>query len=64
MKHDKYLALLCAALLTTVSACGGQVGEQPETDAELSCREAGYDIGSQGYEDCVEQQSESEKKEE
>lgn len=48
------MALLCSALLLAAAGCDAKFEEKQETDAELSCREDGYDIGSDAYTDCVE----------
>ena len=51
---DRCFALLCSALLLATVGCDAKLEEKQETDAELSCREAGYDISSDAYADCVE----------
>ncbi len=54
MNIDKCVALLCLLLLTIAAGCDARIEETKETDAELSCREEGFDIGSDAYADCVE----------
>ncbi len=54
MSIDRRFALLCSALLLAAAGCDAKFEEKQETDAELSCREDGYDIGSDAYTDCVE----------
>jgi hypothetical protein len=51
---NKCVALLCSALLLAAAGCDARIEEGQETDAELSCREKGFDIGSDAYADCVE----------
>lgn len=50
-------AVLCSALLVTAVGCDAKFVEDQESDAELSCREEGYDISSDAYNDCVEERS-------
>ena len=54
MNIDKCVALLFAVLLATTAGCDATIQEEHETDAQLSCREEGYDIDSDAYNDCVE----------
>ena len=46
-------------MLITAVGCDAKLEEIHETDAELACREAGYDIESDAYNDCVEEKSKS-----
>ncbi len=57
MSIDRCSALLCSALLVATAGCDAKIEERQETDAELSCREEGYDIDSDAYTDCVEDRS-------
>ena len=59
MNIHRCVALLCLVLLATTAGCDARIVEEQETDAELFCREAGYDITSDAYNDCVEEQSKS-----
>jgi hypothetical protein len=54
MNIDRCVALLCSVLLTAAAGCDARFEERQETDAELSCREEGFDISSTAYADCVE----------
>ena len=54
MDIHRCLALLCSVLLLAAAGCDAKIEESQETDAELSCREEGYDIESDTYNDCVE----------
>ena len=42
-----------AIVLLTVTACDVGIERRQETDAELSCRQAGFGLGSTAYDDCV-----------
>ncbi len=59
MNIDRCVALLCSVLLTAAAGCDARFEERQETDAELSCREEGYDIDSDAYNDCAENWSRS-----
>ena len=52
-------ALLCVVLLATAAGCDTTISKDQETDAEVACREEGYDIESDAYNDCVEEKSKS-----
>ena len=54
---DRHLALLFSVLLAAATGCDARIEERQETDAELSCREEGFDVGSTAYADCVEARS-------
>jgi hypothetical protein len=43
----------CATLMMT-SACNFHIDSTQETDAELFCRQAGFQLESAGYDDCLE----------
>lgn len=60
MNSKRRFAIVCAALLIPAVGCDAKVEEMHETDAELSCREQGYDIESDAYNDCVAERSGSE----
>ena len=57
MNYNRCLALLCAVFLATAAGCGARMHEKPETDAELACREGGFNRGSTAFADCVEERS-------
>lgn len=59
MNFDRRFAILYSAMLITAVGCDAKLEEIHETDAELACREAGYDIESDAYNDCVEEKSKS-----
>jgi hypothetical protein len=59
MNSKRRLAIVCAALLISAVGCDAKLEEMHESDAELSCREEGYDIESDAYNDCVEEKSKS-----
>lgn len=59
MSIDKCLALFWIVLLAASAGCDARFVEEKETDAELFCREQGYEVDSEGYNDCVENWPES-----
>ena len=40
-------------MMLTVVACEGQIQPRQETDAELYCRQAGFNYFSTAFEDCL-----------
>ena len=52
-------ALICFALAMISTGCAEKVNQEPETDAEIYCREAGFDIGSDAYAECLRNWSEN-----
>ncbi len=47
------LPMSCAIVLVTVTACDVGIEPTQETDAELYCRQGGFNLGSTAYADCV-----------
>jgi hypothetical protein len=56
MIFRRLFSVSCATLMMT-SACDFGIDLTQETDAELFCRQAGFQLESTGYDDCVERSS-------
>ncbi len=54
MNIHRCFSLFCSVLLVAAAGCDARIEERQETDAELSCRESGFDIDSDAYADCDE----------
>ena len=47
------LQITCGIVLLGATACDVKFESRGETDAELFCRQSGFDIGSTAYDECV-----------
>lgn len=59
MNIGRCLSWLCLAFLVAGTGCNAGIATRQDTDAEVSCREQGFDIGSDAYADCIENWSKS-----
>lgn len=53
----RWLSPISCAALVLIAACDSRIDLARETDAELFCRQGGFDLKSTAYEDCVEASS-------